>query len=301
MKKIILSTVPVFALLGIFSSCDHEDASPARDPDATAVNLDIHLHYPDLVSFDSANVVFKNSTMEVKLRLNLDNASHVATGHITDLPCGEWKVSTAYFNTIDHGTVEKNGVVKLQITPTATDLISTEAFVFVEEKADPIDLHSFKWTDYCHHQIFLENKREGFVRLPRDPTNPFMEITTVNPRWTYVFADRSFYNRNSEATSNYYQGSCAFEVYGKGGDNYDLLENHIIDTTSLESGISRVRDKVWNFVDGVILMYDTGGNEFLLFHTWDLRISGGRIKSVSPAATRSRSEIEIRKNGWITK
>lgn len=296
MKKIILSAMSVFALLGFFSSCDHEDASPARDPDATAVNLNIHLYYPDLVSFDSANVVFKNSTTEIELKLNLDNASHIATGYITDLPCGEWKVSTSYFSTIDHGTLEKNGLVKLQITSTSTDLISTETFVYIEEKADPIKLRSFKWTDYCHHQIFIENKREGFVRLPRDPTNPFTEITTFNPRWTYVFAYRSFYHRNSEPTSNYYQGGGAFEIYGKGGDNYDLLENHIVDTTSLESGISMVRDKVWNFVDGIILMYDNNGNEFLLFHTWDLRIPGGRIKSVSPPANRSRSEIDNRKS-----
>jgi hypothetical protein len=227
----------------------------------------------------------------------LDNASHIATGSITDLPCGDWRISTSYFSTItsNHQSLEKNGVVDLQISPTATDLISTETFLYIEEDVDPINMKSFKWTEYYYHQLFFENKLEGFVRLPKDPTNPFIEITTFNRRWTYAYADRSFYNRNSDGL--YLQGSCAFEVYGKGGDNYDLLENHIIDTSSLEPGISKVRDKVWNFVDGIILMYDNNGNEFSLFRTWDLRTSGGRIKSVSPPANSSRSEIGNRKKG----
>jgi hypothetical protein len=278
MNKIFISAaLPVFAALAVICSCQQaENISPSGDPNATTVNLNIRLQYPNPVSFDSAFVVFKNSAAEFKLRLTLDNTSHIATGRIADLPFGEWKVAASYFSTImaNHKSLEKTGVVTLQITPTATDLISTETFVSIKEKADRRNLKSFQWTDYYYHQLYLDHRLEGFLRLPQDPTNPFIEISTFSRKWTYAYADRSFFNRSSDGTSNYLQGSCAFEIYGRGGNGNDLLENHITDTTALAPGISMVRDKVWNYVNGIILMYDNSGNEFLLFHTWDLTTSG---------------------------
>jgi hypothetical protein len=293
MKKFITVTIFACVFLVFFSSCQHEEnPSPAGDPDATAVNLNIHLQYPDLVSFDSAYVVFKNTTTEVKLKLTLDNASHIATGSIADLPSGDWTISTSYFSTLtDHKSLEKKGVVNLQITPIATDLISTETSVSLKGDADPVNLKSFKWAEYyyyqlySHDQLYSHYKLEGFARLPKDPTDPYFEVVTFQAKWTYVYTSRSFYNMSPDGTSNYYQGSCAFEAYGESGESHDRLERRIIDTTSLEPGILTVKDKIWNSVSGDIMMYDYNDNEILLYHVWDLRTSGGRTKSVSPTQT----------------
>jgi hypothetical protein len=247
------------------------------NPPATKVNLNIHLQYPDLISFDSAYVTFKNTTTEVKVKLTLDNVSHVATGHITDLPCGDWTVSASYFSTeaTTNKSLEKKGVVILQITPTATDLISSEGFVFIEEDAYPVNLKSFKWSAYYYYQLFLGDKIEGIMRLPKDPTDPYFEILTFQPKWVYVFTTRLFYDRSFDGNSNYYQGGSAFEVYGENGESHDCLEQHIINTTSLAPGILNVKDKPWNFVTGYIVMYDYVGNEIFLFYGWDLRPPGG--------------------------
>jgi hypothetical protein len=299
-KNIKTFIAPILTGLGtliFFCSCQQEDnLSPSLGP--STVSLNITLQYPERVSFDSAYVVFKkDSTEEVKLILTLDNESHVATGYLADLPCGDWKLSTSYFNTIrtNHLSLEKNGVVTLQISPTATDLISTEAVVFIKEGVSPIHSKPFKWADYYYYQLFFDNKLEGFVRLPADPTNPYVELATFHARWVYIYTDRSFYNSSLDGISRYHLGTCAFETYGENGDNHDLLENHIVDTTSLEPGISKVRDKMWNFVDGVIIMYDNNDNEFFLYHVWDLRTSGGRIKSGIRPASPDRSAF-VKKN-----
>ena len=273
----------VFAFIGcslifLSTSCQQEEnASPVNDAESDVVkiatDLSIHLQYPATEAYDSACIVFKNATSVVRYKLTLNDEHHVATGHVS-IPSGNWNISTSYFSTVvkDYESLEKNGVVSLEITPTATDLISTEAFVFIEENADPITLKSFRWTGYYYYHLYLDNKLEGFVRLPQDPINPFIEISTFNPGWIYAYADRTFYNTAPDGSSHWYQGGGAFEVYD------DVAA--IIDSTSLKPGISGVKNKTWNYVDCLVMVHDTKNNELTVYHNWDLRASfDGRIKS----------------------
>jgi len=267
----------------------------------TTASLNIHLQYPDLGTYDSAIIVFKNSTSIVKQKLTLDNTSHIATGHVS-IPFGDWNISTSYFLTIvkDYESLEKNGVVNLQVSSTATDLISDEAHVFVEDNSDPIAIKSFNWIDYYYYQLRLliknVNTVEGFVRLPKDPANPFIEIATFKPKWIYAYADRSFYNSSLDGTRNHFQGGDAFELYGTSGDTHDRLDKDIIDTTSLAPGISEVSGEVWNFVDCLIIVEGIDSDhELLIYHEWDLRTSSGRISSTSNEATWSKTNVDKRK------
>lgn len=256
------------------------------EQDPRSVNLNINLQYPAIAAFDSAYIVFTNSTSELKLKLTLNNESHIATGRIT-VPSGDWNISTSYYSTIIRNleSSENKGVVDLLITSTATDLISNGVTVYINDTNAPIR-KSFTWIDYYYYYLFLNNKYEGFVRLPKDPLNPFIEISAYNPKWIYAYADRSFYNRSLDGSSNYFQGGGAFEVY------YDLED--IIDTVSFAPGISELSDKVWTYADGLIILEDnTGENELLIYHVWDLRTSNGRIKSSS--TTWSKAEMDKRK------
>ncbi len=243
---------------------------------AKQVNLNIHLRYPALTAFDSAYVVFTNDSTELKYTLTVDNLLYAATGHVR-IPVGNWKISTSYFGNIiaNYKSLETAGTVELQISNAATDLISNETNVFIKDGSGPADLKTFLWEKYYYYQLFLGNTIEGFARIPTDPTNPFIEVTTFQSKWIYLFTSRSFYNRSQDGSSNYHQGSCAFEVYGKSGDSHDRLEKRIIDTTSLQAGILQVKDKTWNYVDGLIILYDDQGNELLFFDEWDLRTSTG--------------------------
>jgi hypothetical protein len=241
------------------------------------VNLDIRLQYPVLIAFDSAYIVFKNATSEIKYNLTLDNSSHVAVGHIAAIPSGDWKISTSYFNTVikNYKSLEDLGTTDISISPTSTRLISTENTVVVETESSSTYYRSFSWQEHFYYQLYLGSTVEGFARLPQDPIDPFIEISTFQSAWTYAFVSRSFYNRSSDDASNYYQGGGAFEVYGQHGETYDRLDKQLIDSTSLKPGILQLQDKEWNFVDGLIIMYDHHGNELLLFYEWDLRTSEG--------------------------
>jgi hypothetical protein len=277
--KIISYSLPAFVLLALISSCQNEESfSPDREN--ANVDLNINLQYPEPVLFDSAYIVFKNSTTIIKQRLSLDNSAHIATASIADFPCDSWKISTSYFSTIvvNHQSLENNGVTDLLITPTTTAMISDEVGVYVKDGNAPAP-KSFKWADYYYYQVSLNHKPEGFVRLPKDPENPFIQIATFTPRWIYAYADRSFINRSSDGNSNHLQGSGAFEIYGENGDTHDRLDRDIIDSTSFAHVISGVSGKEWNLVDCVIILYDDNDNEILLYHVWDLRIPGGRVKS----------------------
>lgn len=239
-----------------------------------SVGLDIALIYPAPIAFDSAYILFKNDSSEIKYNLTLDNSSFKASGHMDAIPSGEWKISTSYFQSIlpNYKSLESVGTTDLTITPTATHLISTENTVFIKDESDQVDPQSFQWQEYYYYQLYSGSQVEGFARLPKDPTNPFVEITTFQSKWTYAFSSRLFYNSSNDGSSNYHQGSCAFEVYGRYGDTHDRLEKRIVDTTSLNPGILKLTGKTWNFVTGVIILYDHEGNELLLYYEWDLRI-----------------------------
>jgi hypothetical protein len=243
---------------------------------AKQVNINIHLQYPALTAFDSAYIVFTNDSTELKYTLTLDNLLYVATGHVP-IPVGNWKISTSYFGNIiaNYKSLETAGTVELQVSNAATDLISNETNVFIKHGSGSADLKVFHWEKYYYYQLFLGNTIEGFARIPTDPTNPFIEVTTFQSKWIYLFTSRSFYNRRQDGSSYYHQRSCAFEVYGKSGDSHDRLEKRIIDTTSLQPGILQVKDKTWNYVDGLIILYDDQDNELLFFDEWDLRTSTG--------------------------
>lgn len=260
--------------------------------------LNIQLQFPDAVNYDSAYILFKNSDTLIKQKMILDNATYKASGVIANLSSGKWEVSASFFRTIatNYKSLEKNGVINLDITGTATDLITNEISALIKDGTDPIEKY-IRWEEYYYYQLYLRSgdatTLEGFVRFPKDPTNPFIEISTFTPKWIYGYTDRSFYNSSHDGTSNYYQGGGAFEIYGKYGDTYDRLAGDIIDTTSLIPGISEVTNKVWNKVDGVVIIQGADANqELLLYHVWDLSQSNGRIKAYSHTERWTKSEVD---------
>ena len=275
-------------------------ASFGFDVVSRPISLKLQIHYPDSGSYDSAYILFKNSETEIKQQLILNNSTYTATGLVANIPSGNWNISFSFFSTIEpnYESLEKTGVVNLNITPTATDLTSTASLASIIGGND-ITQKSIDWVDYYYYQLYLRsasNTVEGFVRLPKDPTDPFVEIRTFAQKWIYAYVDRSFYNSSSDGTSNFFQGGGAFEIYGQYGKTHDRLSPDIIDTTSLVSGIAKVTNKPWNFVDAVIIIAGTTPDEeLLLYHVWDFRTSPGRV---STAPTLSRLEIEKRKKVW---
>jgi hypothetical protein len=276
-------------------------ASFGFDVVSRPISLKLQIHYPDSGSYDSAYIVFKNSETEIKQKLILNNSTSTANGFVTNIPSGNWNISSSFFNTIEpnYESLEKTGLVNLDITPAATDLITTEVFAFIKDGNDAAQ-KSIDWVEYYYYQLYLRsasNTVEGFVRLPKDPTNPFVEIRTFEQKWIYAYVDRSFYNSSSDGTSNFFQGGGAFEIYGQYGETHDRLSPDIIDTTSLVPGISKVANNVWNFVDALIIVEGaTPDQELLLYHVWDFRTSHGRI---STAPSLSTLEIEKRKKAHL--
>ena len=264
-----------------------------------SAGLNMRIHYPDAGIYDSAYIVFKNSETEIKQKLILNNSTYLASGVVSNLSPGSWDISTSFFSTIEPGyqSLEKNAVFTFDITSTATDLISFDGFAFIKDGND-LSQKTILWEGYYYYQLFLKSSNgvaEGFVRLPTDPTNPFIEIRTFEQKWIYAYADRSFYNSSVDGTSNHYQGGGAFEIYGKYGDTHELLDGTILDTTSLAPGISEVANKVWNLADCLIIIEGVKvDQELLLYHVWDLRASNGRINSTLNA-TWSKEQLQRRK------
>ncbi len=261
--------------------------------------LNLQIQYYDSANYDSAYIVFRNSETEIKQKLILNNETHTAAGLVPKIALGNWSVSISFFSTMtgNYESLEKTAVFDLDITPTATDLISNANTAFIKDKNDPIN-KSIRWMDFYYYQMYSEGSMasEGFVRLPVDPTDAFIEIGTFHPKWIYAYVDRPFYNSSSDGTSNHYQGGGAFEIYGKYGNTYDRLDGDIIDTTSLAPGISKVVNKTWNFVDGLIIVEGANTNQTLfVYHVWDLRSSNGRVRSRSDVITWNRQKIEKRK------
>lgn len=262
-------------------------------------SLNLRIHYPDAGAYDSAYIVFKNSGTEIKQKLLLNNSTYLASGIVNNFFPGSWNVSTSFFNTIqpNYESLEKNAVFTFDITSTATDLISIDGFAFLKDGKELFQ-KTFPWEEYYYYQLYLKSTKlmpEGFVRLPTDPTNPFVEIRTFEQKWIYAYVDRSFYNSSVDGTSNHYQGGGAFEIYGKYGDTYDRLNGAIIDTTSLAPGISDVANKEWNLVDGVIIIEGANiSHELLLYHVWDFRSSSGRTNSTLETIW-SEEELQRRK------
>jgi hypothetical protein len=270
-------------------------AVPDSDPSA---RLNIKIKYPDPVTYDSAYVVFKNSETEVKMQLTLNNSAHTATGAVTLNSFGNWKISTSYYKeNSDYRTIETREVATLGVSSTSTELISDETGVYIEGQPD-VERKSFVRNDYYYYKLLQNQKLEGFVRLPVDPTNPFVQISMYQSKWQYAYADRTFYNSNSSGSSNFLVGSGAFEVYNQSGDTHDGLGFDVIDSTSLVPVVSAVKDKVWNTVDCVVLIYGAEeSDEIFLFHRWDLRASSsaGRVKSGSSSVNWTRAEKDKRR------
>jgi hypothetical protein len=307
MKKLIASAAQLLATLVIFSSCSEE---PSLSPITSSIDLvpmvaslNLQIRYPDSGSFDSAYIVFKNSDTEVKQKLILDNSTYAAVGVIPNITAGKWNISASFFSTIiaDYESLEKSVSFNLIITPTATDLITDETSAFVKDGKDPIRT-SIRRTEFYFYQLYSAglSAPEGFVRLPADPADAFVEIGTFNQKWIYAYVDRSFYNSSLDGISNFYQGGGAFEIYGSNGTTYDRLPGDIIDTTSLVPGIYEVRSKEWNFVDCLVMIEGlTYDQSLVIYHVWDFRTSNSGGRSRSDAAIWDRTKIEKRKRNYL--
>src|SRR5258706_8029359 len=122
------------------------------------VNLNLHLQYPASMSFDSAYITFTNSNSQLKLKLTLDNATHIATGLLTNIHIGDWKISTSYFSTIttNFESLENNGALNLRIMPTATDLISLGQTAYLVDGTSPAE-QSIPWSNYYYYYVYSSN------------------------------------------------------------------------------------------------------------------------------------------------
>lgn len=304
MKKHITSIAQLLVLIVAFYSCSEEHSpSPSTSDIAlvpTVAKLNLQIRFPDSGVYDSAYIVFSNADTEVKQKLTLNNATHTAVGVVTNITAGKWNISSSFFSTIvgDYESLEKNVSFDLILSGTTTDLIFDETSAFTKGGNHPVST-SIHWKGFYYYQLYSAglSAPEGFVRLPADPADPFVEIRTFHPKWIYAYVDRSFYNRSDDGTSNFYQGGGAFEIYGTEGNTYDRLARHIVDTTSLAPGISQVIDKVWNFADCLVVIEGVAYDQTLIiYHVWDLRSSNGRHTSRPDVKTWSKERIEKRKS-----
>ena len=263
-------------LMLLLSSCLNEEIiTDENKPPGGIANLDIQIQYPSTNVFDSVRIIFKNGVREIKKKLMLDSTTYIASGSVTNIPRGSWNISISFFKTVveNYKSLETTAVVHLEIPSTASRLISKQDVIFINEENNKKPL---LWDEYYYYQLHVYSDHaeaaDGFLRLPLDPTEPFIEIATFSPKWIYAYADRSFYNRSLDNNDNYYQGGAAFEVYGKSGSTHDRLDRNIIDTTSFVAGISSVREKEWNYVDCLVIVSGTDSAEgLLIYHVWDLR------------------------------
>jgi len=308
MKKLITSAAQLLALTVFCYSCkDETQISPETSKielTSLITNLNLQIQCPDSVSYDSAYIVFRNTKGEIKESLILNNTTYTATGIVPYIGAGNWYVTTSFFETItkDYQSLEKSGDFSVDITRSAQDLIAEESSAFIKDGSDLIK-KTIRRRAFYYYQLYSAglSTPEGFVRLPVDPADPFVEVATFSPKWIYAYVDRSFYNRTADETDNHYQGGSAFETYGTHGNTYDRLESDIVDTTSLAPGISKVVNKEWNYVDCLITIEGTTHEQsILLYHVWDLRSSKGRISSPDAAILRS-SKIEKRKKVALRK
>ena len=282
MKKFLLNALSSFWVMLLLSACLYEETiapDGARpDSDVVATNLNTQIQFPVAKAYDSAFIIFRNDEEEIKQKLILDHDWFVASGAVADISRGTWEISISFFTTVDknYKSLESNAVAHLEITSTARDLVSKQNVIFINNESNiqkPLN-----WVEYYYYQLHMYSDNldtpEGSLRLPLDPTNPFVEIVTFKPKWIYAYADRSFYNRSLDGNRNYYQGGSAFEVYGQSGITYDRLAKTIVDTTSLASGISKVLNKEWNYVDCLVIVSGADSrDELLIYHVWDLRNS----------------------------
>ena len=303
MKTIINSVAQLVVLVLIFCSCNEEQTpSPIASDIAlvpTIARLNLEIRHPNSGIYDSAYIVFSNADTEIKQKLTLNNTTYKAVGAVPNITAGKWSISTSFFSTItpNYESLEKNVSFDIIISRTTTDLILDETSAFIKDGNNPVKI-SIGWKGFYFYQLYSAglSAPEGFVRLPADPADPFVEIRTFHPKWIYAYIDRSFYNRSTDGSSNFYQGGGAFEIYGTEGNTYDRLAGHIIDTTSLLPGISNVINKVWNFADCLVVIEGVEYDQTLIiYHVWDLRSANGRATTRSDVATWSKQKIEKRK------
>jgi hypothetical protein len=279
MKKSLANPIHSVLILVLLSACLNEDTLLPDDegtpPEVVVTKLRIQVQYPAIKSYDSARIIFKNDKEEIRQKLILDSVSYVASGTVDDIGFGTWNISISFFkNTIEnYKSVETNAAVNLDIIPTATALISTQNSIFIDDEKNQ---KAIRWLQYYYYQLhrYSDNSDtpDGFLRLPFDPTHPFIEIATFKPDWIYAYADRSFYNRSLDEHRNYYHGGGAFEVYGHSGSMYDRLDSDIVDTTSFVQGIASVRNKDWNLADCLVIVSGADlGEELVIYHVWDFR------------------------------
>jgi hypothetical protein len=270
--------------LVILISCQQE-GDLLTDSGTGEGNLLIRLQYPEKTQYDSAVALFKASRVEIKKRLTLNNASEIASGHVA-VPAGDWNVSIFFYLTGGKNVIlETTANFDISITADVKELTSQNNEIQSDGKITV--KKSFLWKNYYNYCLYLDQALQGFVRLPKDPTDPFIEISTFNANWTYAYADRLFYNRSLDGSSAYYQAGGAFEVY-------DSVES-IIDTTSFKKGISLLFNKKWNYANSMVIIYDDKDHELFLFHVWDLRIGEGKMK----VSLDELSETEIKSRNHV--
>jgi len=162
------------------------------------INLNINLQYPDGGTYDSAYIIFRNSTGEIKKKLTVDNSTHLATGQ-TAITLGPWKTSISYYHQdpqANYEKMEKMGSIDINVLPTATSLTSNVSNVSITNDNNEVQTLPIEWVDYYYYDVVFQGKKEGLIRLPKDPTNPFVEVAVWNPeKWTdiYIYVDRAFY------------------------------------------------------------------------------------------------------------
>jgi hypothetical protein len=122
--------VVVFGFFVRLSS--EENLSPVE----REIKLNINLQYPALDTYDSAFVIFRNSTLKIKQTLTLNNTTQTATGHIIITPPGDWEFSASFYSTLqtNHESFERNAVAGVSVTSTTTDLTADATVIVIKNK-----------------------------------------------------------------------------------------------------------------------------------------------------------------------
>jgi hypothetical protein len=249
--------------LMFLESCEKESVQPAPSPIVYDLKINLQL---DTKTYDSVIVLFSRPDAQVQKKLVIDETNHRASATIEAIDTGTWKIAIAEYRSIQPGseTHEDNGTVSLIIASNTT-VINSDGLTITGNGQHPQTGLAISWTAYFDYYLHSSNKRlKAFLRLPEDPLNPLVELTTFDPSLIYVYADRTFYNSGTDGSAHFVRGSGAFEVYEK-------IE-HVVDTTSLLPVVSAVKDKNWNLADALVIIEGSNDNEELtVYHIWPAR------------------------------
>jgi hypothetical protein len=263
-RKVLSRTLAFSAVLSTFAGCSDEVDGPLVEEEIVLrrghVDLDVAvLVHPLAPACSSGQLTLRNSAVTVMKPLAFAGAR--ATLRLRGVATGTYRVEYTCAETVIDRYLRKvtTATAEVAIGTGTTGLIFEEPVVHVADRrgtsASPLAArHLFEYS------LVARGAVQAVVRVPLDPSDPFFEASAPGPSWSYLYADRTFFDTGPDGTSGFLRGSAAFERYG------ELA--HVLGTAEFQSVVDTVASTVWTRADSLVILVDDLGEELLLYHVW---------------------------------